>query len=313
MTSGRLTLTDRREIAAGVSEGLSFAEIGRRVGRPTSTISREVARNGHNLYSAENAHDSAKRRPRALHPPEYPHELHDERRTFAEEFSSLLTATGMPRTAARVFTVVLTSDAGARTAAELVRELRVSPAAVSRAVRYLEEMRLLTRRPDRGRREIYSIDEDVWLHALQSDSTAHARVAAASARGTAVFGGQSSAGRRLLAMSDFFSGLTEQMRGGDLTDTDTRDAKTVLAALIHTGTALTSEDIALGMGWPATRAATALDRLVSRPALADPFIVQRVGESHTAELRVDRLSPQQQAALHCPRSLGAGSEARVHS
>uniref|UniRef100_UPI0003A0562C helix-turn-helix domain-containing protein n=1 Tax=Amycolatopsis methanolica TaxID=1814 RepID=UPI0003A0562C len=33
-------------IAAGLAMGLSYAEIGRRLGRPRSTIIREVARNG---------------------------------------------------------------------------------------------------------------------------------------------------------------------------------------------------------------------------------------------------------------------------
>jgi transposase, IS30 family len=45
--SGRwLSMAEREEIRAGVVAGLSFAEIGRGLGRPTSTVSREVARNG---------------------------------------------------------------------------------------------------------------------------------------------------------------------------------------------------------------------------------------------------------------------------
>ena len=43
MPGGRLTQEDRRHIAAGLAEGLGYAEIARRLGRPTSTVSREVA------------------------------------------------------------------------------------------------------------------------------------------------------------------------------------------------------------------------------------------------------------------------------
>ena len=41
-----LSLEEREEIAVGVAAGLGPGEIGRRLGRPASTVSREVARNG---------------------------------------------------------------------------------------------------------------------------------------------------------------------------------------------------------------------------------------------------------------------------
>jgi transposase, IS30 family len=41
-----LSLEEREEIAVGVAAGLGAREIGRRLGRPASTVSREVARNG---------------------------------------------------------------------------------------------------------------------------------------------------------------------------------------------------------------------------------------------------------------------------
>ncbi|MEI5100991.1 helix-turn-helix domain-containing protein [Streptomyces sp. PmtG] len=46
MPGGRLSHEDRRRVAAGLADGLGYAEIARRLARPTSTISREVARNG---------------------------------------------------------------------------------------------------------------------------------------------------------------------------------------------------------------------------------------------------------------------------
>ena len=46
MPGRRLTKEEREEISRNVAAGRPFAEIGRCLGRPTSTISREVWRNG---------------------------------------------------------------------------------------------------------------------------------------------------------------------------------------------------------------------------------------------------------------------------
>ena len=46
MPGARLCRREREEISRGVAENKSFAEIGRGLGRPTSTVSREVNRNG---------------------------------------------------------------------------------------------------------------------------------------------------------------------------------------------------------------------------------------------------------------------------
>ena len=59
MPGARLTHEDRRRIAAWLADGLGYAEIGRRLGRPTSTISREVTRNGTpGEYLADHAQQS---------------------------------------------------------------------------------------------------------------------------------------------------------------------------------------------------------------------------------------------------------------
>ena len=58
-----LSLAEREEISRGVAAGESYRAIGRRVGRPASTISREIARNrGAARYRAVDADDRAWRR-----------------------------------------------------------------------------------------------------------------------------------------------------------------------------------------------------------------------------------------------------------
>ena len=62
---GTLTVADREEISRGLAAGESFRGIGRRLGRPASTISREVAKNrGPHRYRAVDAADRAWRRAR---------------------------------------------------------------------------------------------------------------------------------------------------------------------------------------------------------------------------------------------------------
>src|SRR5258708_17126887 len=73
MPGERLTEQDRQRVAAGLAERLGYAEIARRLGRPTSTISREVARNGGpDGYRADNAHQATRRRARRRMPASSP-------------------------------------------------------------------------------------------------------------------------------------------------------------------------------------------------------------------------------------------------
>ncbi|NUO99207.1 MAG: helix-turn-helix domain-containing protein, partial [Nonomuraea sp.] len=73
MSEGRLTRQDRQRIATGLAEGRSYAEIARRLDRPTSTISREVGRNGGpGDYRPERAHQAAARRARRSTPARSP-------------------------------------------------------------------------------------------------------------------------------------------------------------------------------------------------------------------------------------------------
>lgn len=63
MPGGRLTQQERQQIALGLADGLAYAEIARRLDRPTSTITREVMRNGGpTAYRADLAHRATERR-----------------------------------------------------------------------------------------------------------------------------------------------------------------------------------------------------------------------------------------------------------
>lgn len=63
MPGGRLTQPERQQIALGLADGLAYAEIARRLDRPTSTVTREVMRNGGPAaYRADLAHRATERR-----------------------------------------------------------------------------------------------------------------------------------------------------------------------------------------------------------------------------------------------------------
>ncbi|MEV6930289.1 helix-turn-helix domain-containing protein [Dactylosporangium sp. NPDC051485] len=307
MPGARLTHEDRGRIAAWLADGLGYAEIGRRLGRPTSTISREVARNGAPVaYLADDAQQAAghrarrrKPRPSATTSDGQPTEVV---RGFVDEFATLLAATGLPRMTARVFVCLLTADAAGLTAAELVRRLQVSPASVSKSIGYLEAMALAVRQPaPGGRRERYRIDDDVWLRAWQADTGAHREIAVAAQRGIKIFGAGTTAGTRLGRMGQFFARLSEQMGGSTLAEPVGYDALTVLAALVHAGRPLTLDTLATALDWPRDRLTAALDAIQLHPAIADPLVLRTTEpETYTITTRPDRLGPAQRQALEDP-------------
>lgn len=305
MPGGRLTHEDRRRIATWLAEGLGYAEIARRLGRPTSTISREVARNGGSGgYLADHAQHTAGRRARRQRPVQTAEPSDDGQPTeavrgYVERFATALAATGLPRMPSRVFTCLLTADSESLTAAELVRRLQVSPASVSKAIGYLEAMELVSRKPDlRGRRERYVIDDDVWLRAWSTDTGAHAEVAEAAQRGIEIFGAGTPAGTRLGQMGRFFARLSDLMSDSDLTAPLVRDALTVVAALVYAVQPLTVDELATALDWPRKRATDALDTIERRPVIADPLTLERTGPAtYTVTTRPDRLSAAQREAL----------------
>lgn len=268
MPGGRLTHEDRRDIGSGLAEGLGYAEIARRLDRPTSTVSREVARNGGpDRYRVDHAHLATERRARrrkqvprrAL--PEAPDAYGRDPEVvggFAEELAALMTRTGVPRMASRVLARLITDDSGALTAADLVRRLRVSPASVSNAVGYLERLGVIGRVREPGhRRERYVVDDDVWLRSWMTSAQKHTMWAETARRGVEVLDAATPAGARLSHMSHFFTDLSDDMRGGTEAVDDTL---TVLAALRLAGSPLTEKQLSTALAWPRERVAHALRR-----------------------------------------------------
>ncbi|WP_437112372.1 MarR family transcriptional regulator [Streptomyces cinnamoneus] len=150
-----------------VADGLSYAEIARRLGRPTSTISREVGRNGGpGGYRPQQAHQATVQRARR-DTPSPPHAAGPPGGAMEEEIVELAVRSGMPRMTARVHVDLLLSEDGRRTATELTRRLKVSPASVSVAVNVLVEHGYVRRERDpQRRRDIYVVDDDAWYHSV---------------------------------------------------------------------------------------------------------------------------------------------------
>jgi DNA-binding transcriptional ArsR family regulator len=237
------------------------------LGRPTSTISREVGRNGEpGHYRADQAREASRRRARRRRPvssAELPAAGAYGRdpeavRSFVDLFATLMAQTGLSRMASRVLVCLFTTDSGALTAAELVQHLRVSPASVSKAVGYLEELDLVRRERDaRGRRERYVVDDDVWIRAWMASARKHATWADAAQQGAEILGATTPAGARLTDMGRFFAQLASDMTRGS-TGTAVDDALAVLAALVHANAPLAPDRLASALGWPPDRVTTAL-------------------------------------------------------
>ncbi|WP_073484645.1 GbsR/MarR family transcriptional regulator [Streptoalloteichus hindustanus] len=222
MPGERLSQQDRRLIAAGLRDGLTYAAIARRVGRPTSTITREVMRNGGpGGYRADQAHRAStrqvrQRRTSPLTPSPRRADLggRDPRvvNGVAALSTDLFVQTGVPRMMARVLATLLTTDSGSLTSADLVRRLRVSPASVSKAVGYLENRELIRRERDPHRRaERYVVDEDVWFQAIMASARIDSQIAAACGQNARKLGVTTPAGARLENMSQFLQRVSDDL------------------------------------------------------------------------------------------------------
>ncbi|WP_331750654.1 MULTISPECIES: helix-turn-helix domain-containing protein [unclassified Streptomyces] len=221
MPGGRLTQQERQQIALGVADGLAYAEIARRLDRPTSTITREVMRNGGpTAYRADLAHRATERRahrrrqaaPRGPRTPEQAHGRDAEAvREYEEVFTTLLMQQGLPQMMARVLTCLITSDAGSLTAAELVQRLQVSPASISKAMAYLESQGLISRERDERRRERYLVDDEVWYRSMIAAARANAQLALTARQGVGVLGPDTPAAVRLENIARFVDFVGESI------------------------------------------------------------------------------------------------------
>jgi DNA-binding transcriptional ArsR family regulator len=196
----------------GVAEGLAYAEIARRLERPTSTITREVMRNGGPTgYRADLAHRATERRTRQRRPARVPGPPPPARgrdaqavREYEELFTTLLMQSGVPKMMARVLTCLYTTDEGSLTASDLVGRLQVSPASVSKAIAALErDLGLVRRERDERRRERYVVDNDVWYQSMIASARSNNDLAEVARQGVTVLGADTPAAARLEDIARF--------------------------------------------------------------------------------------------------------------
>jgi DNA-binding transcriptional regulator GbsR (MarR family) len=218
---GRLTQAERQQIALGVADSLAYAEIARRLDRPTSTITREVMRNGGPAaYRADLAHRATERRARRRAPavsrgapaPPPPHGRDAEAvHEYEEVFTTVLMQAGTPKMPARVLGCLYTTDSGSLTAAELVSRLQVSPASVSKAIAFLESQDLVRRERGQHRRERYAVDDDLWYQSMIASARSTGQLVDIARRGVAVLGPDTPAAARLENVARFLDFVTESL------------------------------------------------------------------------------------------------------
>ncbi|MGX4689072.1 helix-turn-helix domain-containing protein [Streptomyces sp. JNUCC 63] len=248
MPGGRLTQQERQQIALGLADGLAYAEIARRLDRPTSTITREVMRNGGpTAYRADLAHRATERRAHrrrraAPRGPQAPSQAHGRDAEAVREYEETLTTvfmqSGTPKMMARVLACLCISNAGSLTASELVQRLQVSPASVSKAITFLESQGLVRRERDE-RRERYVVDDDVWYQSMMASARGTAQVAETARQGVGILGPDTPAAARLENIARFLDFVSESItRAAD----QARDVLHTKPATTSGGTAKPSSD-----------------------------------------------------------------------
>jgi predicted transcriptional regulator len=221
MPGGRLTQQERQQIALGLADGLAYAEIARRLDRPTSTITREVMRNGDpTAYRADLAHRASERRAQrrrqsAHRGPQAPPQAHgrdaEAVRDYEELFTTVLMQAGTPRMMARVLACLSITDAGSLTASELVQRLQVSPASISKAITFLEGQGLVRRERDEHRRARYVVDDDVWYESMMASARGTAHLGEIARQGVGILGPGTPAASRLENMARFVDFVSDSI------------------------------------------------------------------------------------------------------
>ncbi|MEU5977088.1 helix-turn-helix domain-containing protein [Streptomyces sp. NPDC047315] len=221
MPGGRLTQQERRQIALGLADSLPYAEIARRLERPTSTVTREVMRNGGpTAYRADLAQRATERRvhrrgpaaARTSEPVSHPHGRDGEAvADYAEVLTTSLMATGLAKMPARVLTSLFITDSGSLTASQLAQHLQVSPASVSKAITFLESQSLVRRERDERRRDRYLVDDDLFFQATVASARSNDQLVEVARRGVAVLGPRTPAATRLENVARFLDFISESI------------------------------------------------------------------------------------------------------
>jgi DNA-binding transcriptional regulator GbsR (MarR family) len=221
MPGGRLTQQERQQIAVGLAGSLPYAEIARRLCRPTSTVTREVLRNGGPAgYRADLAHRATerrahRRRPAATRGPgpsgRPPGRDAEAVAEYEETLTTVLMGSGLPKMAARVLTCLFTTDAGSLTASGLARRMQVSPASISKAIAFLESQSLVRRERDERRRDRYIVDDELFYQATIASALANDRLVDVARQGAAVLGAHTPAAARLENIARFLDFISESI------------------------------------------------------------------------------------------------------
>ncbi|MFJ5707063.1 MarR family transcriptional regulator [Streptomyces sp. NPDC093105] len=218
MPGGRLTQQERQQIALGLGDGLAYAEIARRLDRPTSTVTREVMRNGGpTAYRPDLAHRATETRARRRRPgggDAPPAARADGRdatavRDYEEAFATVFMQSGLPRMTARVLAALYATDAGSLTAGELGDRLQVSAGSISKAVAFLESQSLIRRERDDRRRERYIVDDELWYQSMIAAAKANEQMVEIARQGVAVLGPGTPAAARLENVARFMDFVSE--------------------------------------------------------------------------------------------------------
>ncbi|MFC0007588.1 helix-turn-helix domain-containing protein [Micromonospora siamensis] len=221
MPGGRLSQQERQQIALGLADSLPYAEIARRIERPTSTVTREVMRNGGpTAYRADLAHRATERRAHrrrsaasrtAQQVAPAPGRGAEALAEYEEALTTVLMASGLPRMTARVLTCLFTTDAGSLTASGLAQRLQVSPASVSKAITFLEGQSLVRRERDERRRDRYIVDDELFYQATIASARANDQLVATARQGVAVLGPDTPAAARLENIARFLDFISESI------------------------------------------------------------------------------------------------------
>ncbi|MET9669359.1 helix-turn-helix domain-containing protein [Streptomyces sp. NPDC006475] len=221
MPGGRLTQQERQQIALGLADSLPYAEIARRLDRPTSTITREVMRNGGpTTYRADLAHRATearthRRRPgstRGSQSTPQPHGRDAQAvAEYEERFTTILMASGLPKMTARVLTCLYTTDAGSLTASQLAQRLQVSPASISKAITFLESRSLIRREREEHRRDRYIVDDELFYQSTIASIRSNDQLVETARQGVTILGPHTPAATRLENIARFLDFISESI------------------------------------------------------------------------------------------------------